>query len=230
MITIRKKAHYSQQKMSTRDYAYLEIKERIIIGELTPNEPIVEETLADELKISRTPLREALQRLEIEELVIRQMNGRLRVAPLSVQEVEEIFSIRSMLEGIVVEQATMKATARDINNLTHIVLMIEETFNTNHIDDILYYGGQFHTTIYELSGNKTAIKFLHQLNDHIQRYQRLIPMHDDDRLQRSIAEHKQILKYIKLKDKKSASLSMIAHIDNSLKSVVEAFENITMDL
>lgn len=217
------------QKVSTSDYAYSEIKERIIVAELTPNESIVEEALATELKISRTPLREALQRLEIEELVVRKTNGRLKVADVSVKEVEEIFLIRAMLEEIVVEQATLNAKERDISNLTHIVFMIEETFKTANIDDILYYGSKFHTTIYELSENKTAIKMLNQLNDHVHRYQRLIPIQNADRLKRSIIEHKQILELMKQGDKESAASLMKDHINNSLEFVRQAFKNIEVE-
>lgn len=226
---IRNTPKDSMQKISTRDYVYSEIKERIIVGELTPNESIVEEALATELKISRTPLREALQRLEIEELVVRKINGRLKVADISVKEVEEIFSIRAMLEEIVVEQATINANERDINNLTHIVFMIEETFKTGNIDDILYYGSKFHTTIYELGENKTANKILNQLNDHIHRYQRLIPIQNADRLKNSVMEHQQILEFMKQRDKESASSRMKDHINNSLTSVKESFEILEVD-
>lgn len=217
------------QKVSTRDYAYSKIKERIISGKLTPNEPIVEEALALDLEISRTPLREALQRLEIEELVVRQMNGRLKVAPVSILEVEEVFAIRAMLEAIVVEQATEKATDRDISKLTHIVLMIEQTFKTGNIEDILYYGSKFHITIYEMSENKTALKILRQLNDHIHRYQRLIPTQNFKRLERSIKEHRLILDYMTAKDKLAASSVMKEHITNSLESVVKSLEIVDVD-
>src|SRR3954454_16673108 len=95
------------RRLSTKDIVYFEIKKRIIESVLKPNQPINEENLASELQISRTPIREALQRLEIEELIIRQSNGRLRVAPISVQEAEEIFHIRSLLEGLVTRDATI---------------------------------------------------------------------------------------------------------------------------
>src|SRR5690625_6387820 len=69
---------HSIKHMSTADYAYQILKKNILTGKLAPEALIVEEQLASELDISRTPLREALQRLEIEELVVRRPNGRLR--------------------------------------------------------------------------------------------------------------------------------------------------------
>src|SRR5690625_2261069 len=111
------------RKVSTRDFAYTEIKKLIITWTLSPEDPIVEDRLATQLDISRTPLREALQRLEMEELVVRQMNGRLKVAPISIQEVKEIFTVRSKLEEIVVSQAVNQATESDVHHLSNVTLM-----------------------------------------------------------------------------------------------------------
>src|SRR5699024_9302330 len=135
----------SMQKVSARDFAYIEIKEQIIKGKLEPDTPIVEDHLATELEISRTPLREALHRLEVEELVERQNNGRLKVAPISKKEVEEIFTIRSKLEGIVVMQATENATEEDLFHLSTITRMIKESLKKGLQENVLYYGSEFHS-------------------------------------------------------------------------------------
>jgi len=216
-------------KVSTRDFAYNEIKKKIITGEWAPDEPIVEERVASKLKISRTPLREALQRLEIEELVTRQMNGRLKVASISIQEVKEIFTVRSKLEGIIAIQATEHATERDILHLSTLTTMIKETFKQDHIEDILYYGGKFHSYLYDLSENKTVVKILNQLNDHIHRYRRLIPLRNIDRLEKSVKEHERILNCIAQKDKDGAALAMEAHIQNSLEAAINSIKNDQQD-
>src|SRR5690625_4864974 len=163
------------RKISTSDVCSSDLKASIITGELKPDEPIVEKQLAQVLEISRTPLREALHRLELEELVVRQMNGRLKVASISVQEVKEIFTVRGKLEGLVVANATENAMAKDIDHLKTIVEMIKKSFEEGKIEEILYYGSEFHLSIYELSKNKTAVNILYQLNDHIYRYRRMIP-------------------------------------------------------
>lgn len=215
----------SIKSVSTRDFAYGEIKKQIITGALVPDEPIVEERLATELDISRTPLREALQRLEIEELVVRQTNGRLKVASISIQEVEEIFTIRSLLEGIVVSQATNKATDKDIRHLKHITKIFAETYKDGNMDEILYYGGQFHTYIYELSANKTAVKILYQLNDHIHRYRRFVPG-TMERQSASIEEHEKIFQCIARRDDQGAKKAMEDHIKSSLTVVIKALQSI----
>src|SRR5699024_8613641 len=165
----------ARERYTAKEFAYTELKKQIIEGTLEPDEPIIEEALANNLDISRTPLREALQRLEQEDLVIRQNNGRLKVAPLSVQEVKELFGVRAKLESIMVKQATENMTEKDANKLTMIVNMIKETAKMGEVGDILQYGTEFHGFIYALSHNKTVNKILTQLNDRIHRYQHLLP-------------------------------------------------------
>lgn len=224
VVDMRNISAHSLQKVSTRDFAYSEIKQRIITGDLPPDEPIIEEQLATDLEISRTPLREALQRLEIEELVIRQQNGRLKVAPISIQEVKEIFTVRSKLEEIVVAQATEQATESDIRKLANITEMIEKNFHEQNLEEILYYGNQFHTFIYDLSKNSTAVKILFQLNDHIHRYRRLIPIQSIEKLEKSIDEHKKILFCIENNDVTGAVEAMSAHIFSSLQDAITSIE------
>ena len=212
------------RKISTSDYAYSNIKESIITGELKPGEPIVEKQLAKVLEISRTPLREALHRLELEELVVREMNGRLKVASISVQEVKEIFAVRGKLEGLVIAHATENATAKDIDYLQTILEMIKNSFKEGQTEGILYYGSEFHSFIYELSKNKTAVKILYQLNDHINRYRRMISNHNINRFEKSISEHEQMIKCMRENDMESAQLAMEHHIKASMDTVISSIQ------
>mgnify|MGYP000869254504 FL=1 len=212
------------RRLSTKDYAYYEIKQRIISGDLEPDQPVNEESLAQELEISRTPLREALQRLEIEELLIRLPNGRLRVAPISVKEVEEIFEIRSYLEGIVAKQATMNASEDDIQNLAQLTREIVLAAEESRREDVVYFGNRFHNYLYEISGNQTACKILSQLNDHISRYRRLGPIRDAGRSRKAAEEHQAIFDRIAARDPEGAEKAMYTHIRNSLSTAVKSIE------
>ena len=217
-------SRHSLRKVSTSDFAYSEIKQQIVTGTLEPDEPIIEEHLATQLEISRTPLREALQRLEIEELVIRQLNGRLKVAPISIKEVKEIFTVRRKLEEIVVAQATEYATEHELSKLTNMTKMIERNFRESNLDEMLYYGSEFHTFIYDLSRNRTAVKVLYQLNDHIHRYRRMIPTQTIEKLAKSIEEHERILKCMMTKDANGAVQAMSEHIESSLQDVIASID------
>lgn len=212
------------RRLSTKDYAFYEIKQKIISGELEPDQTVIEDNLAQDLEISRTPLREALQRLEIEELVIRQPNGRLKVAPISAHEVEEIFIVRSLLEGIAAKQATTKATPKDIQNLAKLTREIVEAAAEERMEDVVFYGSQFHSYLYEICGNRTVSKILNQLNDHISRYRRIGPLRNAGRGLAAADEHQRIFNHIAAKDADGAELEMRAHIQNSLASAAESIE------
>lgn len=211
-------------KKSARDFAYDQVKQGIIEGKLFPEQSIVEEELASKLKISRTPLREALQRLEIENWVVRKSNGRLKVAPISVKEVKEVFNVRAKLEEIVTLEATENATDKDIKQLSKIADMLKEAYREGKIEDILDYGAQFHSYIYKLSRNKTVNDILSQLNGHIHRYRRLVSSQNIDQSSKEKEEHQVILDYIANKDSKNAARAMKAHIENSLILAIQAIE------
>lgn len=214
----------SLKRISAKDYAYFQIKEKIIEGKLHPDQSVIEEELSSKLEISRTPLREALQRLEFENMVVRQTNGRLKIAPISVQEVKEIFNVRAKLEGIAVVEATQNATEKDIRALSNIAYMIKKTYSDGNIEDILYYGAQFHSYIYDLSGNKTVNNMLSQLNDHIHRYRRLVPHQSIERVIEAGDEHQHILDRIAANDPKGAEIEIQQHIKNSLDSAITAIK------
>jgi len=208
------------RRVSTKDYVYFEIKKRIIEGILEPNQSINEESLASELNISRTPIREALQRLEIEELVIRLPNGRLKVAPVSVQEVEELFHVRSLLEGLVAREAAIKASDEDIDVLRRLTDQIVKAYEEDRRGDVVHYGSEFHHYLYRISGNRTATKILNQLQDHISRYRRIGPIKHSERSKKAAEEHKEMFEAIVRRDPDLVERLMREHILNSMKAAV----------
>lgn len=205
---------------SATDYTYHVLKKQIINGTLSPNQPIVEQTLSTELEVSRTPLREAIQRLEYEDLLTRKANGRLKVSPISIKDVEEIFIVRSKLEAVAVEQAIDNMTGEDEKRLSHLTFMIEEMSKQKVIEEVVNYGEQFHKYIYQLSNNQTVIKILLQLKDHIDRYRRLAPS-KEGKPRTVVNEHQLILDYMIEGNKDKAKKAMETHIIKSMNSIVE---------
>ncbi|MGG0644109.1 GntR family transcriptional regulator [Sporosarcina gallistercoris] len=210
-------------RVSTKDIAYKELREKIVKCILEPGQPIVEDELAKELKISRTPLRESLQRLELEGLISRGINGRMKVAPISIQEVKEIFLIRSNLEGIVIENAIDHITEKEIEHLAHLVEILKLTVSLKNFEKIDDFGSQFHEYIYKVSRNRIAVKFLSQLNSLITRYRRLAHQCIID-TKNSVDEHEVILNYIIKKDKVNAVAEMRKHILGSMNQAIKTVE------
>lgn len=210
-----------QTRRLSKDNAYLELKQKIIYGDFKPDQIVREEHLASLLGISRTPLREAIQRLEIEEFLVRQPNGRLKVASVTAKEVTEIFQIRSMLEGYIARYAALNATETDIQNLK----VIYENMSSSLNHDIVSYGFEFHDYLCEMSGLNTFEKILNQLKDHAIRYCLLVSKYGDWNT-KSDEEHGLILHQIIAKNADGAEKAMQEHILSSLETALPRIEKI----
>ncbi|NQX45695.1 GntR family transcriptional regulator [Paenibacillus tritici] len=209
----------------SKDNTYYALKQKIIDSELEPDQAVNEENLAALLGVSRTPLREAIQRLENEDFLVRQPNGRLRVAPLTITEVEEIFLIRSMLEGHTARSAARNATARDIQRLTLILEQLKHSFQMGDKQDVVSYGFEFHDYLSEISTLKTFEKVLNQLRDRSLRYCRYVSLHGDWNTQAD-EEHLAILQRIVARDEDGAEQAMREHILSSLSTALERIRGI----
>ena len=214
----------ANRRLSTKDFVYVELKKKIIESVLKPGQSINEVKIALELEISRTPIREALQRLELEELIVRQPNGRLKVAPISVQEAKEIYNVRGLLEGLVTREATIKATAEDIHKLQMFTNQIMKAAENANREEVMNYGNEIHSFIYQISGNNTAVRILKNMNTHISRYRRLGPNYVNLRSKQAALEHQNIFEAIMQRNDKKAELLMQEHIHNSLSAAIESIE------
>ncbi|MBP3039818.1 GntR family transcriptional regulator [Bacillaceae bacterium Marseille-Q3522] len=210
------KANVKTRRLS-KDIAYAELKQRIINGELEPGKIIQEESLAEVLGVSRTPLREAIQRLEIEDFLVRQANGRLKVVSVSLMEVEEIFIARSMIEGYIARHAASSASAEDVKKLTVILEKIKQSFLLGFNHDFVTYGFEFHDYLAKISGLYTFAKMLDHLHDHSLRYCRFVSLHGDWNI-KADEEHSLILQQIAEGNKEGAEEAMRDHILSSLST------------
>lgn len=209
----------------SKDNTYYALKQKIIDSELEPNQPVHEEKLAALLGVSRTPLREAIQRLENENFLVRQPNGRLRVATVTIKEVEEIFLIRSMLEGYIARSAAKNATDEDIHNLSTIVKKIKQSFQLGDNQNFVSYGFEFHDYLSEISQLTTFEKVLNQLRDHSLRYCRFVSMHGDWSKQADEG-HDLIFQMIAEKNEEGAEQAMRAHILSSLSTALKRIKGV----
>lgn len=209
----------------SKDNTYDALKQLIIDGDLKPNQPVHEENLSALLGVSRTPLREAIQRLENEDFLIRQPNGRLRVASVTLKEVEEIFQIRSMLEGYMARSAAKHATEKDIVHLTTMITKMKHSFQLGDNQNFVTYGFEFHDYLSEISELTTFEKMLNQLRDHSLRYCRFVAMHGDWNT-KADEEHDLILQMIAEHNEAGAEQAMRDHILSSMSTALERIKGI----
>lgn len=210
-------------RISAKDIVYEQIKEKILKCILEPGQAIVNEKLGKELEISRTPLREALQRLEVEELVVRNSNGTFSVAPISIKEVKELFVMRSKLEGILVRDAIDNLTDESIEYLSYLTKMVQLTSRLENQMETASFGSKFHNAIYTISNNTTVVKIIFQLNDRINRYKHLAHQHLVE-IKTSSDEHIEILDCMVKRDKDRAEREIEKHIIEAMRVAVKAVE------
>lgn len=210
------------KRYSASDVAYFEVKRRITEWEFAPGEQLIEENLSGDLEVSRTPLRQALYRLELEGLILRQSNGRVYVAPITAEEVEEIFKLREVLEGLLAKEASAHITVEHLHRLEDALALMRRAAEQNRNNDTVKYGSDFHQILHDLSGNQTAKRFLEQLNSRIDRYRRIGGYKNPGyNPMRPVEEHEQIFQAIRKGDAADVENAMRAHIRGSLNVAKE---------
>ncbi|WP_411740268.1 GntR family transcriptional regulator [Peribacillus sp. S4] len=207
-----------------KDEVYNKLRNWIVTGELEPGTKLRDLDLSEQLGISRTPIREALLRLENDGLVITKANRWTLVSPIDLTEAKNIYSIVSALECLAMEQALPHISAKDIEELEQL----NENFNkTIHIGDIfaaLQADNEFHNKIIQLSNNLELPKLLSSLKVRIQR----IEIHyfsQTDTKNTSYTEHQQIIDAIKKQDLNRAIDAIKANWKNSLNRIRINSEN-----
>lgn len=199
------------------DIAYRAIKAAIVSNRLKPGALVSEEEWARELGVSRTPVREALNRLEQETLVRRVPKRGVFVADLSVNEFLDICEVRSLLEGNAcriaaqrIDEAGLDKFKQEFRQLAVEKPTNEQLHRANEVDRA------FHMYILEAAGNQQVIAIISRLNDMITRLRfSLTP----SRYHESLAEHEQILAALRARDGDAAMAAMRLHMENVSKSL-----------
>jgi DNA-binding GntR family transcriptional regulator len=187
------------------------LRTRIFAHELAPGAWIEEQALALEYGISRTPLREALKVLAAEGLVVLKPRRGCYVTQLSEQDIDEVFPVMALLEGRVAAEAARRATSADFSRLAAIHVELEKHAAANNADRFFEANQRFHTALQEIAGNR----YLAQLIDDARKVIKLTrrdSLRLEGRLKQSLAEHRDILEALRLKDDVLAGQRMHDHL------------------
>lgn len=179
---------------------YERIREAIVRGEFAPGEPLGEVALARRYGTSRTPVREALHRLEIEAIVEPTSRG-VRVRPSSPEEILDIYEVRITLESAAAKTAASRATELDRARLRTaqkaMVAIGDSPVERAHANRV------FHEAIWQASHSPTLVDLLHRLNVHLIRYPSTTLAHGD-RWEVVLREHEELLAAIERCDSEAA--------------------------
>ena len=213
---------------SISDQVYEVLKERILLGEIVPGERIIEGSIAEDLKTSRTPVREAFQRLVQDGLVERVPQGGVRVTVITPRMVKEVFGIRAVLEVYAVELACENIEAETIIKLKEMarqarkLLSSQEANAPEGLIALWKTNTSFHEAIYRATGSEHLLKVVGQLNCLVRRL-RFLSMRKTRN--RAWDQHERIIKHLEDKNKHLLGELMKAHIEEATTDTLKALEN-----
>jgi len=207
--------------VSIREKAYILLRDAIIDGTLKPGERLVEDSLSAEFSVSRTPLREAIHKLEMEGFLQRLPSRGLAVTELSSKEVEELYQVRSYLEGLATYEFTKNITPGNFKLLEKLKKDIINFYINEEHEQVLESCKQLHKIIRENCGHRICREYIEKMEFHINRYRRL-GVQQAGRVEQAYNEHLSIMDYIMAGDASAADISMRNHVLNSGKVVRDA--------
>jgi DNA-binding GntR family transcriptional regulator len=199
------------------DYAYRQVRDRILSGELQPGAVIQQRELAGQIGISTTPLREALRRLKSEGLVELDAHRDARISPLRAEEARDLLELRKSLDPLAAGLAAQRRTNADIQAIRAAHAGLAPLPTQPAIGQLVAHRN-FHAAIYRASHNDLLIEALEGLWDKADRYRRLALQTDRGQAARDqkADEHLMLVDLIAAGDGGAAANVMRAHIDTSL--------------
>lgn len=211
-------------KSSLTDKAHQQIKEWIVRYHLKPGSRLHVTDLAHALRMSPTPVREALSMLEKEHLIERQPQKGYRVGTLSMQEIEDLYDLRIALEVLAVRQAAKRMSAAARKRLSAILSEFGRLLKTDRKQRILERGQDFHVVILEASGNRSLAEIGRAILDRIWVIQN-INLLTTDHLSEAHPQHLQILEALERADAKRAAALMEKHLTQAKEFVLSRLKN-----
>lgn len=213
-------------RSSLAEQVYEEIQNNILNGDLAPGDPLPEIRLSEELGVSRTPVREAIAKLEMEGLVKTIPNRGALVVGISEKDIDDIYIIRMLVEGLAAKWAAQDITADQLEELRSIVELQEFYVEKGEPLQICQLDSRFHKLLYQASGSHVLKQVLSTLHHYIQRAREL-SVEKPERAVPSVGEHRSILEAIERHDGALAEKLTSEHIHNAHQSIQEDGETTT---
>ena len=196
-----------------RDVVFNTLRQAILKGELEPGERLMEIQLADRLGVSRTPIREAIRKLELEGLVLMIPRKGAEVAKISEKSLRDVLEVRRSLEELAAELACQRMDAEALKDLEDAQKAFIQAVESGETMTMAEADEHFHDVIYMGTGNTRLVQILNNLREQMYRY-RLEYIKDAEKRQILLVEHESILRAIRSRHVAEAKEAVRAHIDN----------------
>lgn len=209
---------------SLRGRVFTQLRKQILTGVYKPGDSLIELRLSEELGVSRTPIREALRQLELEGLVQAIPNKGAIVKGVTDQDVEDIFTIRTRIEGLAARWAAEKITEEEIKELKEALEFEEFYTMKNDVEHLMKFDSKFHDIIFRASKSSPLMHMLSTFHHYIQSA-RNNSFDTPGRPVKALEEHRAIFEAISSKNPDTAEELTIEHIRNASKNFNEKYHH-----
>ena len=214
-----------QNHRPLREIVYEELRREILVGEIAPGTRMMEIELADEMGVSRTPVREAIRKLEKEGLVTIEPRKGAYASDVSIKDMVDVLEVREDLEAMAAAMAAQKVNKDEKQALIEATMEYKEAVESERTEDIIRCDEKFHQLIVNYSGNKTLIQLFSQVQELALRF-RYLYYDDFSRYERMPMEHREIEEAILSGDYEKARVAAGEHVKKLKQFVIDEGEKI----
>ena len=208
------------KRKSLREEVYDSLKKSILHGKLNGGQRLIEEQLAHQIGISRTPVREAFHKLERDELVTRLPKGGFAVRDFTKEDVEEIFGIRSALESYAAYLATLHISPEKISNLEKKIEETEKALRSGDDDKIIHLHTEFHDLLYKSCKSNKLIEMINNFRDYFYRYRPAL-LRTEKTVRDSIEDHRRMLEAMRKKNPRLVERLVRNHLTKGKEIIIK---------
>ncbi|WP_126424773.1 GntR family transcriptional regulator [Brevibacillus marinus] len=203
-----------KQRVLLKDIAYRKIKEKIMRGDFLDSNSTSENQLVEELQMSRTPIREALQRLQHEGLIKIISNQGIVIQELSIKETNDLFDMRIAIETYSLKKNVGFISQHDFKQLDDIIARQKQACAERDVFSFIQLDGEFHQYLLELGGNSLFIQMMSNIRDRLYFDANRLHKRYPDSIARLIEEHVKITEALKKGDYELAVQELEQHLQN----------------
>ena len=210
-------------QLPNSERVYRALREQILTGALAPLTRLVELQLAQQFAVSRTPVREALKRLIAEGQVVDDATRGLIVRDVDPAEVEDIYIIREVLDGLAARLAASRATSEDLTRLHLLMELMEESAAAQRWEAVVQINIKFHEVLYSAAGNERLALIGRSLQDAVRRYSPRA-LSNPERVAAVLREHAEIVRTIEEHSADDAEATARTHLAAARHNFTALFE------
>ncbi len=209
-----------------REVIFNSIREAIILGELKPGERLMEVQLAEKMGVSRTPIREAIRKLELEGLVVMVPRKGAYVADLTKKDIIDVLEVRAVMDGLATQLAAERITESEIKELNKITEQFSLCVEKNNLQGIIKKDIEFHDLIYKASRNEKLSQINNNIQEMIYRF-RVVYLKNYNPFRDVSKEHSRIVEAITEHNSTEAQKWAVMHIKNQEYTIIKELKDST---